>query len=132
MKIESQKIVLLGGGYVSVWAYRALERSLKNEIANGAVEIIVVSPDPCHVFHGWTAESLTAIIREENRMSPLRDIMTHARIISGRATEIKPICRQVLVTCNDGTSQAISYDQLLFGTGSFDSDHVEGMKEFGY
>jgi NADH dehydrogenase len=45
-------VVLLGCGYTSVWAYR----SLRPLVRRGEVNVTVVSPDPAHVFHGFTGE----------------------------------------------------------------------------
>ncbi len=69
MESSITKIVLLGGGYVSVWAYRSLAKMLRKEINNSTVQITVVSPDDHHAFHGWTAENLTCIIQDDNKMS---------------------------------------------------------------
>lgn len=126
------RIVLLGGGYVTVWAYRALVKILQNEIHRGQVVITVVCPNECHAFHGWTAESLTDIIQEQNRMSPLSEILPKAHIIKGKAVKINAADNTVFIRNSTGASQLIKYDHLLLGMGSFDSENVEGLKEYGY
>ena len=88
MENKLTQIVLLGGGYVSIWAYRSLIKKLSNEISSGNVRITVVCPEQYHFFHGWTAESLTCIIQDKNRMSPLADIFSRAALICGSACEI--------------------------------------------
>src|SRR5436190_16147088 len=97
MKKVAKKIVFLGGGYVAVWAYRSLFKELRREIINGLVEIIVVCPEEYHFFHGWTAESLTGIIQDQNRMSPLSEIFTNAKLILGKAIEINADANLVYV-----------------------------------
>jgi NADH dehydrogenase len=132
MKNKSTQIVLLGGGYVSIWAYRSLIKKLSNEISSGNVGITVVCPDQYHFFHGWTAESLTGIIQDKNRMSPLADIFSGAALICGFAEEIDHSANSVYVKMNEGSSRTLSYDHLLIGTGSYDSDEVEGISRYGY
>ena len=131
MKI-AKRIVLLGGGYVAVWAYRSLFKKLRHEIANGLIEIIVVCPEQFHFFHGWTPESLTGIIQDQNRMSPLSEIFTNARHILGKAIEIKADSNLVLIKTNCDQVQQLHYDHLLLSIGSFDNNNVDGLIEFGY
>jgi NADH dehydrogenase len=132
MKKDAEQIVLLGGGYVVVWAYRSLVKELRREIADGLVEIIVVCPEEYHCFHGWTAESLTGIIKDQNRMSPLSEIFTNARQILGKAIELNTDANLVYVKTNRGQVHELHYDHLLLGIGSFDNCNVEGLTDFGY
>src|SRR5215831_14207386 len=132
MKKDVKRIVLLGGGYAAVWAYRSLFKNLRHEVINGLVEIIFVCPEEYHCFHGWTAESLTGIIQDQNRMSPLSEIFTHARQILGKAIEINADANLVYVKTNYGEVHELHYNHLLLGIGSFDNSNVEGLKDFGY
>ena len=132
MKNAPKQIVLLGGGYVAVWAYRSLFKELRHEIISGLVEIIVVCPEEYHCFHGWTAESLTGIIKDQNRMSPLWEIFTNARLILGKAIEINADANLVFVKTNCDQVEELHYDHLLLGIGSFDNCSVEGLTDFGY
>jgi len=132
MKKAPKRIILLGGGYVAVWAYRSLFKELRREIIDGMVEVIVVCPDEYHFFHGWTAESLTGIIQDQNRISPLSGIFTNARQILGKAIEINADANLVYVKTNSGQVQELHYEHLLLGIGSFDNCNVEGLTDFGY
>ena len=49
-----RRVVLLGGGYVSLHAYGAMVRRLRGELRRGEVEIVVISADDVHSFHGFT------------------------------------------------------------------------------
>ena len=132
MKNVTKRIVLLGGGYVAVWAYRSLFKKLRREIADGLVEIIVVCPEQYHSFHGWTADSLTGIIQDKNRMSPLSEIFTNARQILGKVIEINADSNLVYVKTNGDQVQELYYDHLLLSVGSCDNNNVEGLTDFGY
>src|SRR3954453_23098071 len=132
MENKSTQIVLLGGGYVSIWAYRSLIKRLSKEISAGNVHITVVCPEQYHFFHGWTAESLTCIIQDENRMSPLADIFSKAIFICGYADAIDHTTNRIYVKINDGSMLTLPYDHLLIGIGSYDNDQVEGISRYGY
>jgi len=132
MKKQVTNIVLLGSGYVSVWAYRSLWKKLRKEILSGEICITVISPENCHVFHGWTAESITGIIREDSRLSLLSDILPNADWICGSVIKINPEKNSVEISIQDGSIRSISYHHLLIGIGSFDNSSVTGMKQFGY
>ncbi|HMP91538.1 MAG TPA: FAD-dependent oxidoreductase [Phnomibacter sp.] len=125
-------IVLLGGGYVSVWAYRSLFSRLRGAINRGQVLITVVCPEEHHVFHGWTAEALTGLIAFENRLSPLRKIMPKARHINGVALAVNAQQQQVQVQEANGKTTLLEYDHLLMGIGSFDNCAVDGVQQFGH
>ena len=125
-------IVLLGGGYVSVWACRSIVSKLGSAIDKGLVNITVVCPEEHHVFHGWTAEAMTEIIKFENRLSPLKEIMPKATIIKATAEGIDKMNQLVKIKHADGRQESLPYNHLLLGIGSYDSDAVDGLKEFGY
>ena len=66
-----KQIVLVGGGYASVWAYRSVIDELLLEMMTGQVEIKIICPDEYHVFHGWTAECLVGIIGRSKQTEPV-------------------------------------------------------------
>lgn len=129
--MNPKQIVMLGGGYTTLWAYRSLTQELKNELSRGDVAIAVVCPESCHFFHGWTAESLTGIIRNQNRMTPLADAMPQAQLMKGYAVEINSADQLVYVK-TEGGPLPIRYDHLLLGMGSFDSEEIAGVKKYGF
>ncbi|RIV24029.1 hypothetical protein DYU11_13780 [Fibrisoma montanum] len=132
MKPASTQIVLLGGGYVSVWAYRSLVRRLRSAIDAGHVQITVICPNTHHAFHGWTAETLTGILREQSQASPLAELMPKARLIQGVATALDTVAKVVNVAQSNGTKLVIPYDHLLLGIGAHDSEAIPGIRSFGY
>lgn len=132
MKNIPKQIVLIGGGYASIWAYRSIIDELMVEMMMGQVKIRVICPEDFHFFHGWTAECLTGIIRDGNRMSPLDKIFKHAEIIKGNAVQIDPLSHIIYVKMNDGGLWAVPYDQLLLGMGSADTTAIEGLAEHAY
>jgi NADH dehydrogenase len=127
-----KQIVLVGGGYASVWAYRSIIEELQLEMIAGQVEIKVICPDECHVFHGWTAECLVGIIADQNRLSRLTEIFKYAEVIKGKAVYIDPESKKIDVALSSGTKRWVSYDQILLATGSSDSDLVTGIERHAF
>jgi NADH dehydrogenase len=132
MQSTPTKIVLLGGGYVTVWAYRSLVKSLAAQIRRGEVTITVICPNEHHYYHGWTAESLTGIIQEKNRMSLLSEILSKATLIVGIAESWDENEQLVFVSKKDGSNFSVEYDHLLIGTGSLDKETIKGLLPYGF
>ena len=127
-----KQIVLVGGGYASVWAYRSIIDELLPEMMMGQVEIKVICPDEFHVFHGWTAECLVGILEDQNRLSRLTEIFKYAEIIKGKAVYIDPGSKMINVVLSSGARRKVSYDQVLLATGSADSVSVSGIQKHAF
>ncbi|ADV67597.1 NAD(P)/FAD-dependent oxidoreductase [Deinococcus maricopensis] len=126
-------IVLLGGGYVTIDAYRSLMRTLGRDVRRGAARITVITPEPYHTFHGWTGEVLAGVLPLERTLTPLTDVLPHARLVLGRATRVDPDTQTVQVTQANGALTVVPYDHLLVGVGARDPfDRLPGLREHGW
>ncbi|MVM28501.1 hypothetical protein GO755_00555 [Spirosoma sp. HMF4905] len=132
MKTLPTQIVLLGGGYVSVLAYQSMVKRLRRQLKNDDVQITVVCPLQHHTFHGWTAETLTGVLQADNQLSPLSEVMPLAQLRVAQAESIDSDWQTVTIRLEDGTVETLFYDHLLIGYGSFDSEIVPGIHEYGY
>ena len=118
--VKIQDIVLLGGGYVNVWAYRQLEQKLRKQLREGKVRITLVSSDTHHSFHGFTNEILSGSVRLEHPHSDLRKLCPKAAFVLGKALKLEPHNNTVEIQLEDGQTTTLHYDQLLLGVGSHD------------
>lgn len=118
--MKPKNIVMMGGGYTTLWAYRGIVKSLKEKILNGEIRITVVCPLDYHVFHGWTGESIAGIIQTKNRLGSLKELMPLATIIKGKATHKDLEKNTVSIENEAGEIFQLAYDQLLIATGSKD------------
>jgi NADH dehydrogenase len=132
MKNNQTHIILIGGGYLSVWAYRSIVSMLGDKISEGMVRLTLISPDAHHFFHGWTAESMTCIVQDEHRMSPLLELMPQAKIVDGWAEEIDRQNNLVYIRMKNGSMQQLEYDHLLIGVGSADRSIIPGINANGF
>ncbi|MGU3644371.1 NAD(P)/FAD-dependent oxidoreductase [Microbacterium sp. C23T] len=128
------RVVLLGGGYVTLHAYATLARRAGRRLRRGDVEIVVISADTAHRFHGFTGELLAGMIDRDRVATPLAEAMPHARIIEGRAVRIDAAGRSVSYRRHDeGDVQTLAYDHLVVGTGAREPvAEVPGLAEHGY
>jgi NADH dehydrogenase len=127
------RIVILGGGYFAIHAYRSLQRRLKGQLRKRNVRITVIGQNSVHDFHGWTGEVLGGIISAPNRLSALREILPEARIITGEAVSVDLTGQTVAVRIVGTTRiEQVAFDHLMIGTGSKDDlVTVPGLAEHG-
>ena len=65
--LRPTRVLMLGGGYVTLHAYRSLVARTRA----GEVDIVVVSADDCHNFHGFTGEVVGGTLPMEFTRTPL-------------------------------------------------------------
>ena len=130
----STRIVLLGGGYVTLHSYTQIVRRLGARVRGGDVEIVIVSADDAHSFHGFTGEVLAGILPFERTRTPLREVCPRARLIHARVVAIDADARTVgyeLVA--DGSRGELGYDHLVVGTGGREpATSVPGLAQHGF
>lgn len=118
-----KRVVLLGGGYVTLHAYGAIVRRLRGELRRGEVEIVVISADTVHNFHGFTGEVVAGLLPIGLTQTPLTDAMPLARVLHATVTHVDLVGRRVT-----HTGGALAYDALVVGTGGREPvDAVDGL-----
>ena len=124
------RVVMLGGGYATVHAYRAIAARRGGR----TVRVTVVSADDCHNYHGFTGEVMAGLLPLELTRTPLAQILSRAEFVHGRVVRIDRTDRLVRVEPMDGTpAYSIGYDQLIVATGGREPlDRIPGMAEHGY
>lgn len=128
------RVVLLGGGYVTLHAYATLARRRAGDLRRGILEIVVISADHAQRFHGFTGELVAGMVGRERLATPLHEAMPLARIIRGRAESVDTEARTVSYR-RDGSALAevLAYDQLVVGTGACEpTGGVTGLRQHGF
>lgn len=124
------KIVLLGTGYTSVWAYRYLLKNLsKKEQEN--LDIEVISATPYHAFHGFTGEYLSGFLPIKLRHTPQKDLFPNAKFTHGFVLKIDQNQQKVqYLDIKSQTTQELDYQHLVVGMGSKDNrETIQGIAE---
>lgn len=124
------RILILGGGYVAIFACRALRKAINR----GEVEVTVVSKENYHVWHGYVSEMITGRIAAGQILSPARRIFTPARVHVAEIEAIDLHEQQVITSRQlDGRQYKLEYDQLILALGSAEHlDAYPGLAEHGF
>ena len=132
-----QRVVFIGGGYATLHAYRVLARRRRRELRRGQLEIIVISADDHHSFHGFTGEVLAGTLPLEVTRASLRDAMPRAAVISATVTDVDRERRVVtyrrVESAGTGAVESLRYDELVVAAGGREPvEDVTGMAEHGF
>ncbi|MFC8680553.1 NAD(P)/FAD-dependent oxidoreductase [Microbacterium ureisolvens] len=126
------RVVMLGGGYVTLHAYATLARRTAPLLRNGELEIVVISADTAHRFHGFTGELVAGMIGRDRVATPLAEAMPLARIVEGVALSIDAAGQTVSYRRGEGAVETLRYDHLVVGTGAREPvSEVSGLSEYG-
>jgi len=127
------EVVVLGGGYVGLWATRSIARGLRAQVARGEVRITLISAMDHHAFHGWTAEVITGDVLPWHARVPISELVPErVRRIHGEVIAADLVSRQVTVRTPDCERQ-IPYQELVVAVGSRDArDRIPGLREHGW
>jgi NADH dehydrogenase len=132
-----QRVVFIGGGYATLHAYQVLARRRRREIRRGELEIVVVSGDDHHSYHGFTGEVLAGTLPLEVTRASLRDSMPRAAVVPGKVTHVDRD-RQVVTyvrigAAGSGQVESLRYDELVVAPGGREPvDDVPGLSEHGF
>ncbi|SEG94600.1 NADH dehydrogenase [Actinacidiphila yanglinensis] len=132
-RTSTPRILVIGGGYVGMYAALRLQRKLKRHEA----EIVVVEPQPYMTYQPFLPEAAAGSISPRHVVVPLRRVLGKCRIIVGEARGVDPDKRvatvATLVTLEEGgNALEIPYDHLVIAPGSVSRTlPVPGLAEFG-
>ena len=132
-----QRVVFIGGGYATLHAYQVLARRRRREIRRGRLELVVISADDHHSFHGFTGEVLAGLLPYAVTRASLRDAMPHAAVIPGMVTQVdrgRQLVTYVRVgAAGSGQVESLRYDELVVAPGGREPvQDVPGMSEHGF
>ena len=117
------RILVVGGGYVGMYTALRLQRTLKQELRQGAVEIVIVDPDPYMTYQPFLPEAAAGSISPRHVVVPLRRVLPHCTVVIGEVTAIDHDKRKATLTtlaareAGDG-AHTLAYDELVLAPGS--------------
>ncbi|WP_265736960.1 NAD(P)/FAD-dependent oxidoreductase [Actinacidiphila rubida] len=132
-KGSTPRILVVGGGYVGMYAALRLQRKLKRDEA----EIVVVEPQPYMTYQPFLPEAAAGSISPRHVVVPLRRVLPRCRIVVGEARGIDHALRTATVATlasqeEGGQELEIPYDQLVLAPGSVSRTlPVPGLAEHG-
>ncbi|MGW3627326.1 NAD(P)/FAD-dependent oxidoreductase [Streptomyces sp. NPDC000880] len=130
------RILIIGGGYVGMYTALRLQRKLKQELARGEAEIMVVTPDPYMTYQPFLPEAAAGSISPRHVVVPLRRVLDNCKIVIGEAKAVdhgkRTATVTTLATAEEGTGAVeITYDELVIAPGSISRTlPIPGLAEY--
>ena len=126
--------MILGGGYVGLYAALALERR-----SVAPVDVTLVNPEGHMTYQPFLPEAAAGNIEPRHVAIPLRRVLKKTRLLVGAARAIDHQLRTVTITPPLGEDVEIGYDQVVFAMGSVSrvlpipglDQHAIGFKSIG-
>lgn len=126
-----RRVVILGGGYAGLHAFSALQSRLRALVARGDVQLILVSRDGHHTYHGWTGEVLAGDLPVASTLTALAPLLGRS-FMQGEVVSADLAGRTLKVKTAEG-QQDLRFDHLVIAAGSVDPfDRIPGLAEHGW
>ncbi|WP_149179152.1 NAD(P)/FAD-dependent oxidoreductase [Streptomyces sp. TRM49041] len=131
------RVLVVGGGYVGMYTALHLQRQLKAELRSGAVEIVVVTPDPYMTYQPFLPEAAAGNISPRHVVVPLRRVLGRCKIVIGEVKAVDHAKRTATVATLATEEEAagpieVDYDELVLAPGSVSRTlPVPGLAEHG-
>jgi NADH dehydrogenase len=121
------RILIVGGGYIGLYAARHLERRLGREH-----ELVLVSPENFMTYQPFLPEVASGLIDPRAVVVPLRGSLSRTDLVLGEVTRIDHTGKRATVRLAGGDSREEPYDVLILGAGSWSRTlPVPGLAERG-
>jgi NADH dehydrogenase len=124
------QILVVGGGYVGMYAALRLQRKLR--LKQGEATITVVDPQSYMTYQPFLAECAAGSLEPRHVVIPLRRVLKHCRVITGVVDKMDPTAKIATITPFEGPSYDVPYDHVIIAPGSIAKIlPIPGLAEVG-
>jgi NADH dehydrogenase len=121
-------ILVIGGGYVGMYAALRLQRRLKP----GEASITVVDPLSYMTYQPFLPEAGAGNLEPRHVVVPLRRVLRRCQVLSGRISRIDHARRTARFEPREGDGFDLSYDVLVLAPGSIARTMpIPGLRDVG-
>jgi NADH dehydrogenase, FAD-containing subunit len=121
------RILIVGGGYIGLYAARHLERLLP---AN-AHQLVMVSPENHMTYQPFLPEVASGLIDPRAVVVPLRSVLRRTELIVGEVERIEVEGRSARIRLPDGRRRDEPFDVAVIGAGSWSRTlPIPGLAEY--
>ena len=122
------RILIVGGGYVGMYAALRLQTKLRK----GEATVTVVAPQPNMTYQPFLPEAAAGSIEARHVVVPLRRVLRGCEVVTGTVTELDHERRVATVQPLDGPPVERPYDVLVMAPGSVSRTlPVPGLADVG-
>lgn len=114
VRSEPARILILGGGYVGLYAALGLQKTLRADEAS----VTVVDSQPHMTYHPFLPEAAAGSIEPRHVVVPLRRVLQHCHVLTARVQQIEHERKTVTVEAANGNIEQLGYDILVVALGS--------------
>ena len=111
---EGARILIIGGGYVGMYAALRLERRLRETTHR----IALAAPENFMQYQPFLPEVASGTIDPRAIVVPLRQVLKRTNVLIGEVTRLDHDGRRAYVRLPDGDEREHRYDIVVVGTGS--------------
>ncbi len=111
---SEKRILIVGGGYVGMYAALRLQRKLKP----GEASVTVIEPHSNMTYQPFLPEAAAGSIEPRHVVVPLRKVLRRCHILRGRVTTINTASHTVTARLSSGRQVELGYDRLVVAPGS--------------
>src|SRR3954462_10250831 len=102
-------ILVIGGGYVGMYAALRLQRRLRPDEAT----ITVVDPQSYMTYQPFLPEAGAGNLEPRHVVVPLRKVLRRSRVLGGGITGIAHAGRTAVFAPHEGAPYELSYDEVI-------------------
>jgi NADH dehydrogenase len=107
-------VLILGGGYVGLYAALRLQRKLRPSEAR----VTIVDPRSYMTYQPFLPEAAAGSLEPRHVVVPLRAVLRSADVVNGRVVAVSHAARSARVQTQAGSTVDIAYDVLVVALGS--------------
>ncbi len=108
------QILVVGGGYVGMYAALRLQRKLRR----GEAVVTVVDQQSYMTYQPFLPEAAAGSLEPRHVVVPLRSVLRKCVVLTGTVTQIDHGRRRATVQPADGPAREIAYDHVIVALGS--------------
>ena len=121
------RVLIVGGGYVGLYAALTLRKKAK-----GRVEITVVDRRPYMTYQPFLPEAAAGSIEPRHAVVPLRRELAGVRVLQAKVERIRHADREVDAITDYDEKLTIAYDEVIVALGAVSRTlPIPGLAEFG-
>ncbi|MFI6496220.1 NAD(P)/FAD-dependent oxidoreductase [Nonomuraea typhae] len=130
-----KQILVVGGGYVGLYAARGLRKLIRS----GEAEVTIVDPRGYMTYQPFLAEAAAGAIEPRHVVAPLNRVLRGAKVLTGKVTHVDHDRRVATFQPVKGRPYEVAYDIVVMAAGSITrglpikglAEHAVGFKTVG-